>query len=337
MFKKILIIVFAIIVIGVVVIVTLFYKPDLTREQLADTYINDESEFIKLPNGATMHYRDEGNPNGSVLVLVHGGLGSLQNWDGWIEQLSENYRLISMDLLGHGLTGVYPDNIYTRIAARDAIHMLLEELGVNRYSVAGNSWGGGIALEMALEYPDEVEGLILVDSEGVPNGEDGYDATLFSSAEPTPPDDPSYTTVSWLESFGSKFIGPAVVRQALDSMVYNKDLMTDEFVDYFGRIIRHTGNRDAQILLFRQGLYLVDQNGPQDLLPRLGELQMPTLVMQGREDTLVPLRVSETFHANITNSDLVIIDEAGHMPMIEKPMETAQAVHAFFQKHNIGE
>ncbi|MEM7130525.1 MAG: alpha/beta hydrolase [Chloroflexota bacterium] len=335
MITKIILGIVAIAVIGGGILLAIYYKPDLSKAQLSE-YISGESEFITLPNGATMHYRDEGNPDGPVLVMVHGGFGALHNWEGWIPYLKDDYRLISMDLLGHGLTGLYPDNIYTRISVRDTIHMLLQELNLNRYTVAGNSWGGGIALEMGLEYPDEVEGLILVDSEGIPNSEEGYDVSTLTDEKPTTPDDPRFATLSWMEKLGSKFIGPAVVRSTLDSMIYNKDLITDEFVNYFGRIIRFDGNREAQILMFRQGLHQVSQNGPQDLLPRLGELQMPTLVVHGKQDTLVPLRVSETFDANIANSELAIIDEAGHMPMIEKPEETAQAVVAFFEKYKIG-
>jgi len=334
MIRKILIGSGALIAIGLITVFAIYYKSDLSREQLSE-YVSEESEFVDLPNGANMHYRDEGNPDGPILVMVHGGFGSLQNWDGWVANLKGDYRLISMDLLGHGLTGAYPDQIYTRISERDAIHMLLQKLGVKKYTVAGNSFGGGIALEMTLAYPNEVLGLILVDSEGIPNGEDGYDTSLFSAEDPTAPDDPDYTQLSWMEKLGSKFIGPAVIRSTMDQMTYNKALLTDEYVNYFGRVNRHKGNRESQILMFRQGLYLVSANGPQDLLPRLSELKMPTLVMQGKQDTLVPMRVAETFDENIAISDLAVIDEAGHMPMMEKPEETAQVVRDFFAKHGL--
>ena len=336
MFSKILIGLIVIVIVGVLAVFGLFYKSDLTREDLADTYITAESKFIDLPNGANMHYRDEGNPNGPVLVMVHGGFGSLQNWDGWVAELKNDFRLISMDLLGHGLTGAYPANIYTRHAERDAVHMLLQELGVKRYTIAGNSFGGGIALEVALEYPSGVEGLVLVASEGVPNGEDGYDASMFSNEEPVSPDSPDYATTSWMESLGSKFIGPSVIRYSLDSLIYNKDLITDDFVDYFGRVLRYQGNRESQLLMFSQGFSFIATQPKQDLLPRLSEIKCPTLVMAGKGDTLVPLRVSEAFDEHIAISDLVVVEQAGHMPMIEKPKETAADVRRFFNKYQIG-
>lgn len=306
-----------------------FYKPDMTRKELS-AFQTPQSRFIDLPNGANMHYRDEGNPNGPALVMIHGGFGSLQNWEGWINPLGSDLRLISMDPLGHGLTGKYPANVYTRISERDAVHELLQELGIRRYTVAGNSFGGGIALDMALALPDEVAGLILVDSKGIPNSEEGYDVSSLTDEAPLAPEDPGYAKLSWYERLGARFIGPSVVGSVLDGMVYNKELLTRDFVRRYGTIIRYRGNRDAQILMFRQGLHQVQQNGPQDLRPRLAELQMPVLVMHGVQDTLVPMRVAETFDSEITRSSLVRVDQAGHMPMIEQPEVTAQAVLEWF-------
>ncbi|BDD09379.1 hydrolase [Fulvitalea axinellae] len=329
MVKKIIIGFSLLIVVALLAVFAVFYKSDLTREDLSE-YVSVTSRFADLPNGASMHYRDEGNREGKVLVMIHGGFGSLQNWEGWIPYLKDDYRLISMDLLGHGLTGAYPENVYTRITERDAVHMLLQSLGVDKYTVAGNSFGGGIALEMALAYPDEVEGLILVDSEGIPNGENGYDASIFTDVKPVGPDDPAYKTLTWLETLGSKFIGPAVIREALKKMIYNHALITEPFVRWFGRVLRYRGNREAQLLMFRQGLYLVSLN-PQDLLPRLPEIKCSALIMAGREDTLVPLRVEKKFKKYIKRSKLVLVDEAGHMPMIEKPKETAEVISVFMR------
>lgn len=320
---------FVLFIIGLVIVVAMFFKPDLSRDELAKIYINEHSKFIDLPNGANMHYRDEGDKTKPVLVMIHGGFGSLHNWEGWIPELKNDYRLISMDLLGHGLTGKYPANIYDRHTERDAVHQLLQKLGIDKYTVTGNSFGGGIALEMALKYPDEVTGLVLVDSEGVPNGEDGYDTSLFNDDEPMTPADPDFTKPSFMERIGSKFIGNRVIKTTLDSMVHNKALLTDEFVDYYARFLRHSGNRESQLLMFRQGMYLISQNPPTDLRPRLKDINCPTLIIQGKQDTLVPMSVAEIFNQEIPSSQLAVIDEAGHMPMIEKPEESAQAVKKF--------
>lgn len=329
MFWKILLGLVMTVLIVAGIFVARLYKPDLSREQLADRYISATSKFMTLSNGAEMHYRDEGNPDASVLVMVHGGFGSLQNWEGWVDNLKNDYHLISMDLLGHGLTGGYPEKIYTRYSNRDAIHELLQKLGIEKYSIAGNSFGGGIALEIALAYPEEVKGLILVDSEGIPNGENGYDASQFTQDKPVLPDQPEYTQLSWMEKIGSKFIGSNVIEAQLDSMIADKSLLTEEFIKFYADILRYKGTREAQLLMFRQGLYLVSSGDPMDLLPRLGELQMPVLVMHGSADALVPLSVSERFNDNISTSELAVVEGAGHMPMIEQPQATAEVVASF--------
>uniref|UniRef100_A0A7S1YFW2 Prolyl aminopeptidase n=1 Tax=Grammatophora oceanica TaxID=210454 RepID=A0A7S1YFW2_9STRA len=112
-------------------------------------------------------------------------------------------------------------------------------------------------------------------------------------------------------------------------------MITNEFVDDYARINRHKGNREAQLLMFRQGLWLISQNGPTDLLPRrLGELEdMPVLVMNGKQDTLVPVFVAENFHKNINGSELAIVDQARHMPMIERPVETSMLVRDFLDRN----
>lgn len=322
----------ATVLVGISGVAAYLYKPNLTRAQLLDEYTTSASEFVTLPNGANVHYRDEGPQNAPTIVLIHGGFGSLHNWEGWVNELKDSHRLVSVDLLGHGLTGGYPAKVYTRHSQRDMIKQLLEHLKVEQYTAAGNSFGGGIALELALDDPAAVKGLILVAAEGVPNTESGYDASLFSDSGAVPPDHPNYTKLSWMERIGKNFLGPTVIKSTLKSMYANHDLLTDDVVKRFARILRHEGNREAQLLMFPQGMQLVSENGPQDLRPRLAELKMPTLIIAGEQDTLVPMRVNKIFDAEIENSSLVTVPQAGHMPMIEKPEKTAKAVAEFMTR-----
>lgn len=327
MVKHIILGIVFIILFLVTILFMLFYRSDLSRDELKQ-YINHNSKFITLPNGANVHYRDEGNPDGKVIVMIHGGFGSLHNWQGWVGELKEDYRLISMDLLGHGLTGASPSNVYTRHAQRDMLYQLLKALNISKYTLAGNSFGGGIALEVALEYPMQLEGLILVNSEGVPNSEDGYDVSLFTNSVAVAPEDPNFTKISFSEKLAAKFISANTVKSVLKALFANQELLTDEYVDSFARILRYKGNREAQVLMFSQGLWLVSKY-PEDLKPRLQEISSPTLIMTGAEDTLVPMFVNHTFKQLISNSQLVVIDNAGHMPMIEKPIESAYFVKRF--------
>lgn len=329
MIKKILLIVVAIIIVLLALVFAVFFKPDLSKKQLADPYINKESEFIKLQNGANVHFRDEGNKNGPVLLMLHGGFGSLHNWEGWIPYLKEDYRLISLDLPAHGLTGRLPSDIYTRDTMIETTDLLMQHLGIDKFSIAGNSMGGGLALHYYFKAPEKVDSIILVGSEGIPNSEDGYDASMFSEQELLDPNDPGYNKLSPIESIGSKFIGPSVIKSTLNKLIADKSLLSNEFIDYFGRVIRYKGNRQANILMFRQW---IDPNADKrDFEPRLNEVIVPVLYMHGEKDVVVPLNIANRFNEKLPNCNLKIYKNSGHMSMIEKPKETALDLLKFLE------
>ena len=213
--------------------------------------------------------------------------------------------------------------------------LLMQTLDIERFSVGGNSMGGGLALHYALNHPQKIESLILIGSEGIPNGEGGYDTSLFSNEELVRPGEPRYNELSITERIASKFIGPFVIRSTLNTLIGDKSLLTDEFVDYFGRIIRHTGNREANLLMFRQWFDPETAN-PRDLEPHLGDITIPVLYMHGDVDTVVPEPVARRFDELLPNSELIIYDGVGHMAMIERPEQTANDVLHFFEQNQIG-
>ena len=290
-------------------------RPDLSRDQLGE-YVSTDSRFLELPGGAVAHYRDQGSPDAPALVLIHGGLGSLHNWEPWIPKLVKDYRVVSLDLPGHGLTGRIPGDVYTRESMVEFVSEVLVELDIDRFALAGHSMGGGVALLYALERPEQVGSLILVGPEGVP-GDEGYDVDgVFTN----PDADPTETAIdqielTLLERLLTKVGSPWVVGETLRYMVARDELVTPEFAARFGRILRHEGNRHAIALMFRQ--YAAVMHDPRDLEPRLGELELPVLLQIGERDALVPPMVGERFHAGLSRSTLNIYPDTGHMIMQE--------------------
>ncbi len=311
-----------------VLFLALFFRGDLSRAELSD-YISAESEFLELPMGADVHYRDEGNPDGPVLVMLHGGFGSLHNWEVWVPHLEDRYRLISMDLPAHGLTGRVDGDLYTRAHMVRLVRELLDALGVERFTLAGHSMGGGVALAYALELPEKVESIVLVGAEGVPPpGGYDFEGSFFED----------YTerekriadkTLSLSERFMTKLASPWAVGAALKSMVGDESLVTGETGERFGRILRHDGNRLAIVLMFRQSLAAMDTK--EDLAPRMHEIAAPVLILQGEVDPLVPPVVGQRFHDLISNSELRSYENVGHMIMMEAPAQTADDVDAFLR------
>ena len=314
--------------IGTIYVFAAYYQSELGRDQLL-RYVNQESKFVKLKNGAEVHFRDEGIEDGPVLLLFHGGLGSLHNWEGWTKHLSNEFRLVSLDFPAHGLTGRIPSDIYTRETMVETAKQLMDHLGIEKFSIAGNSMGGGVALQFALEHQDRVQTLILIGSEGIPNREEGYDASQFSDEKPLPPTDPSYKKVSKLEEFQTRFYSNANIKDVLTELVGNPSVLTDEFVDYYARIIRHRGNRYANILMFRQ--WLDPDADPRDLENRLKEITVPVLYIHGSKDNTVPERIARRFDELLPNCHLSIYDGVGHMAQIEKPEQSAAEVSEFIR------
>ena len=158
----------ALFVLGVLAGVALWaYSPSLPAETLIARYANDRSKFIDV-GGVRAHVREQGDPDGIPVVLIHGSMGSLHMWEGWARELSGKARLISVDLPGHGLTGAWPRDEYTIEAYADFVEVLVDTLNLDRFVLVGHSMGGAVAWTFAATRPDRVSQLILVDAAGYP-------------------------------------------------------------------------------------------------------------------------------------------------------------------------
>src|SRR5471032_2185172 len=143
------------------------YAPELPRDLLVQRYANAQSQFLDV-GGVHAHVRDEGKADAMPLVMIHGSLGSLHVWEPWVAQLKDRYRLISVDLPGHGLTGPWAREEYTVEAYTDFIEGLADTLQLERFAIAGQSMGGAVAWSFAATRPERITQLILVDSAGYP-------------------------------------------------------------------------------------------------------------------------------------------------------------------------
>ena len=129
---------------------------------LTEKYTDETSKFMAVDD-LVIHYRDEGD--GPTLVLLHGVGSSLHTWDGWVQRLGDHYRILRIDLPGHGLTGIDPRTKEYDIAYMvDKLDKFLNKLSIDKMYLAGNSLGGYISWNYALHRPDRVEKMILLDS-----------------------------------------------------------------------------------------------------------------------------------------------------------------------------
>ena len=283
------------------------YRPSLPAQTLIARYTNSHSRFLDIA-GARAHVRDEGNPDGIPIVLIHGSLESLQVWDGWVAALGDRFRLISVDLPGHGLTGSWPRDEYSIEAYTDFIEVLVDELRLDRFVLAGHSMGGAVAWSFAATRPDRVAYLVLVDSSGYPR--DGQAPAALRLAR-TP----------WLGDLGIYFKPELLTRRALLEVYANPALVTPELVARYADLQRFPGNRAATLDRLRT-------QEPLDPTP-LKRLAVPTLILWGVQDRWVPAADAFRFQDAIKGAKLALFEKAGHNPMEEEPAATAAAVAAF--------
>src|SRR5262245_31535578 len=209
------------------------WAPERTVAQLRDRWAPPPSVFLDVL-GMKVHLRDEGpRDDPSPIVLLHGTGGSLHVWDGWAQALRSERRVIRFDLAGFGLTGPAPDGVYGRDHDARLVVAVLDQLGVARCVLGGNSLGGSVSLRTAIDHPERVEKLILVDS-------GGYGSTPGS--EPIGFHLARMPGVAWLLQHT---LPRLLVEQGYRNVFGDPARVTPEMVDRSVDIMRRHGNRRA--------------------------------------------------------------------------------------------
>lgn len=318
MVKRILLGTLTLVALAFAVIVISVVQFDLPREELVGKYAGGASQFVTLPSGASAHMRDEGNPRGPVLVLVHGSNASLHTWEPWVAELGGDYRIVSMDLPGHGLTGRVPGDDYSRAAMADFVGEVMDVLHVDRFAIAGNSMGGGVAAQYTLEHPERVSALILVDSAGIPVERNDDEVPLAFRIARMP-----------VISNVMRYVLPrSLVEEGVRKVFVDQSKVTDEMVARYFDLSLHEGNRDATRMRFAS----YASRDEEAFASRLGEIEAPVLVLWGDRDGLIPVSAAHEFKKRIPQAELVIFENVGHVPMEEVSEESAAAVRAFLTR-----
>lgn len=290
-------------------------RADIPYETLAASYESAASRYAELPGGIRMHYRDEGQPNGPPLLLIHGFSASVHTWEPWVERLGDDFRIISVDLPGHGLTRAPAGYAASIEAFRDAVHAFTVQQGLDHFALAGSSMGGNVAWEYALANPDQVDALILVDASG-------WEDTRAEAAEEPPVFKLLRNPV--LSPLLRDLDNTRLVRQGLEASFADPSFVTDSMVQRYSGLSRAPGHRDILLQMtlgFRARNYATPE--------RLAALNMPVLILTGDTDRLVPPAHARQFNEAIRGSQLVTLEATGHIPQEERPDESATAVREF--------
>lgn len=285
------------------------WAPDRSVKQLSERWALPPSSFLQV-NGMQVHLRDEGpreDPN--PIVLLHGTSDSLHTWAGWSEDLRSQRRVIRFDLPAFGLTGPDPRNDYSIEAYVRFVTAVVDTLGVKSFVLAGNSLGGQIAWATAVAHPERVVSLVLVDAAGYPLQPQSVPIGFRVACTPG------------LRKVMEFVLPRGVVQESLRNVYGDPSKVTPELVDRFYELTLRQGNRAALGSRMEQKL-----SGDES---QIKTLKVPTLIVWGAKDRLIPLENGRRFAADIRNSQLVVFDNLGHVPQEEDAQATVKAVRQF--------
>ncbi len=289
-----------------------------TREipypELKTKYGLPSSHVFEPEPGLRVHYTEEGRPTGQTLILVHGFAASVHAWRPWIERLGSDFHLIAIDLPGHGLTDAPRDYQATIEGNVALVSKLADAAGASRFVLAGNSMGGAVAIAFAMAHPERLEGLVLIDAAGWPGdrGKSAGGPPFFVGLINNP-----------VGHFFLKLFDPRLFASGgLKSAYLDESLVTDAVIDRYAELALAPGHRD---ILLTQRSQPAKPITPDDF----ARITVPTLVIAGEQDKLIPVDQSRSIAAAIPGARLITYPEGGHLPMEQLPDRSASDVRSF--------
>jgi pimeloyl-ACP methyl ester carboxylesterase len=289
--------------IGAAVAVKLLTRADTVHwEEIAERVDHsDRSHFVNV-DGASVHYQEFGEAGNPPMILIHGYTASVYVWTTAAPMLAEEgFHVIAIDLLGFGYSEKPTWFDYSIQAQARMVSRFMNRLGIGRATVVGSSYGGAVAMNLTLDYPEAVEKLVLVDA--VCN------------------DDVKDHPILKLASLPG--IGEAITPFLVDSKMFlrfrmqgtlakaNHHLITEERIESIRRPLSAADGHHSVLATSR--------NWHADRLEQDASLiEQQTLIIWGEEDTVIPVKNGYFLHKEILNSRFVILKDCGHVPMEEK-------------------
>ncbi len=305
---------------GVILVMVMNIRADKSLAELKAAYATSASQFMPI-NGMPVHYRDEGPRQDSIpIVLLHGTGASLLTWNVWADTLTQHRRVIRLDLPAYGLTGPHRGNsrqdttaVYSGAYYVAFLHDFLSRLGVTHCDVVGNSLGGMIAWRYALSYPAAVRRLVLIDAAGYPSQSTSVPLAFRLARVPVVNQLLSYVTPR------------SVIEQSLRNVYADPDRVTNALVDQYMDMVLRAGNRQAFV-------DRLQNQAPDSAYRQIPRINQRTLILWGQQDRLIPVGNARRFQQDLPNDTLVIMPNAGHVPMEELPRQSIQIVQPFLNQ-----
>lgn len=289
--------------------------PEPEGLQPPQTFADKDSKFIKI-DGIDIHYKESGTGS-PELLLLHGMLGNIDSWSYISPGLSNNHRIIAYDRLAFGLTERPPvtdtRNPYTAEQAEALALRLMVELDIQKPVLVGHSAGGNLAVRLAVSQPEKFSGLILI-SPGI-------------YTEIPPALIRELMKLSAFKSSGLNAIRsiPEQVDELLEQIFYDPELVTSEMRESYLKPLK-AENWDIALWEY------VKAQDDSKLRNELTGIKLPVLIIQGREDRVVPVSDNQRIVRMLPDASLLLLDNCGHVAHEEKPEQVIEAIIGFISR-----
>ena len=288
----------------------LHWQPDRPPDALKPRWAAEPSQFVQI-DGLSVHLRDQGPRDDPLpILLVHGTSASLHTWEGWVATLSKTRRVVTMDLPGFALTGPNANHDYRMPTYVRFITGVADHLKIVRFVIGGNSLGGEVAWNVAVAAPARVAQLILVDAAGYPFVPTSIPLGFRIARTPG------------LNVLMQNVLPRSIIESSLRNVYGNPARVSPGLVDRYFEITLREGNRRAVRERFGQIVHGSDA-------ARIKEIRIPTLILWGTQDRLIPPENAQRFARDIVGSKLALFDGLGHVPHEEDAGRTVAVVQSF--------
>ena len=303
-----------ILVVGLIGLMALFPEQSAKLGMNAERSVSGLGYKTVVIGDETWHYLEGGPKDAEVVLLLHGFGGDKDNWTRFSKFLTDGYRVIVPDLPGFGQSTRHPDWDYSLPTQRTRVNGFIQALGLEQFHVAGHSMGGHLAALYAYTYPEQVLSMALFNNAGVnaPDESDmqralanGNNPLIVKSLEDF---DGLLAFASYKQPFIPWPLKGVLAQRALDNSAFNesvfKSLMSDS---------------------------------SSNLEPILSDIENPALILWGEYDRILDVSSVNVMRPLLPQSEVVIMKNTGHLPMLERPAETAAHYLRFLENYALVE
>jgi pimeloyl-ACP methyl ester carboxylesterase len=297
-------------VVGLIGLMALFPEQSAKLGMNAERFVSGLEYKTVVLGDETWHYLEGGPKDSEVVLLLHGFGGDKDNWTRFSNSLTGGYRVIAPDLPGFGESARHPDWDYSLPPQRNRVNGFVQALGLEQFHLIGHSMGGHLAALYTHKYPEQVLSLALFNNAGVdaPDKSDmrralanGNNPLIVGSLEDF---DRLLAFASYKQPFIPWPVKGVLAQQALEHAEFNRSI--------FESLIGDSSS---------------------SLEPILVDIETPALILWGEYDRIVDVSSVNVMRPLLSRSEVVIMKDTGHLPMLEHPAKTATHYLGFVENY----